>query len=110
MFGSPTSQKSTATATASTAHANLTAIHHANFLSSTPRPDDIVAAAAAAGISNMTFSEHLTVRSGPSLLRYLHRHLCLLAAQMERILLLANVDRRPMPQQPELGRAYLLWR
>ena len=51
---------------------NLTAIHHANFLSSTPRPDDVAAAATAAGILNMTFSEHLAVRSGPlPLLHYL---------------------------------------
>jgi hypothetical protein len=45
---------------------NLIAIHHANFLSSTPRPDDVAAAATAAGILNMTFSEHLAVRSGLS--------------------------------------------
>ena len=45
---------------------NLTAIHHANFLSFTPRLEVVVvAAAAAAGISNMTFSEYLAVRSGP---------------------------------------------
>jgi hypothetical protein len=49
---------------------NLNTIHHSNFLSSTPRPDDVVAAADAAVISNMTFSEHLVVRGVPSSVIY----------------------------------------
>jgi hypothetical protein len=75
---------------------NPNTIHHSNFLSSTPRPDDVVAAADAAVISNMTLFR-APRRPRRPLLRYLCRHLCLLAAQVVRILLLVNVDWWPMP-------------
>jgi hypothetical protein len=88
---------------------NLTAIHHANFLSSTPSPRRRRRRShRGRDLKHDHFRAPRRPQRPPPLLHYLRRHLCLLAARMVRILPLVNVDRRPMLQQPEFGRAYLL--
>lgn len=89
---------------------NLTAIHHANFLSSTPSPRRRRRRShRGRDLKHDHFRAPRRPQRPPPLLHYLCRHLCLLAAGMALILLLANAYRQSVSQQPELGRAYLLW-